>query len=353
MTNPKRYQVFLSSTYVDLIEERSELMQALLELNCMPAGMELFPAANDEQWTWIKRVIDESDYYILVLAARYGTVSDRTALSYTEMEYRYAIETGKPTIAFLHDSPRSLPVEKTDDDPTKAAKLRAFRGYVETKLCKQWNGSGDLAAKVSRSITQLMNRYPAVGWIRADSPNLVEVDEVLRLRRRVDELEERLRQATTIGPPGAERLSSGTDSIALGLNYDIQEQKPTKNGKLFWRAVDSAHKIVATTWDDLFAHIAPHMINGARGDDVAAKLADHLALLSNAEEGLPTGRRPRNYRLEPTDFQKVKIQLRGLGLIGVSGRGAGRWGSEDWSLTEYGDKYLMKQVAVLRPGGDK
>ena len=57
----RRHQVFVSSTYLDLVAERSEVMQALLELECMPAGMELFPAANDTQWDWIKKVIDESD----------------------------------------------------------------------------------------------------------------------------------------------------------------------------------------------------------------------------------------------------------------------------------------------------
>ena len=47
----KRYQVFVSSTYADLQEERKTVMQALLELDCIPAGMELFPAANEDQWT--------------------------------------------------------------------------------------------------------------------------------------------------------------------------------------------------------------------------------------------------------------------------------------------------------------
>jgi hypothetical protein len=45
----KRYQVFVSSTFSDLQEERQEIIQALLELKCIPAGMELFPAANDDQ----------------------------------------------------------------------------------------------------------------------------------------------------------------------------------------------------------------------------------------------------------------------------------------------------------------
>ncbi len=77
----KRYQVFVNSTYTDLMEERNEVMQALLELNCMPAGMELFPAANEDQWNWIKRVIDESDYYVVIVAGRYGSVSELTAQS--------------------------------------------------------------------------------------------------------------------------------------------------------------------------------------------------------------------------------------------------------------------------------
>src|SRR6266853_1961238 len=59
----KRYQVFVSSTFNDLQEERQEVMQALLELDCMPAGMELFPAANETQLNLIKRVIDDCDYY--------------------------------------------------------------------------------------------------------------------------------------------------------------------------------------------------------------------------------------------------------------------------------------------------
>jgi hypothetical protein len=66
MVMDKRYQVFVSSTFRDLQDERQEVMQALLELNCVPSGMELFPAANEDQWTLIKSVIDDCDYYLVV-----------------------------------------------------------------------------------------------------------------------------------------------------------------------------------------------------------------------------------------------------------------------------------------------
>ena len=100
----KRYQVFISSTYADLQDERQEVIQALLELDCISAGMELFPAASDDQWTLIKQVIDDCDYYRVIVAGRYGSIG-HDGLSYTELEYRYANDTGKPIIGFVQKIP--------------------------------------------------------------------------------------------------------------------------------------------------------------------------------------------------------------------------------------------------------
>src|SRR5207253_9330101 len=109
----KRYQVFVSSTFEDLQMERTEVMQALLELDCIPSGMELFPAADEDQWTLIKRVIDDCDYYIVIIAGRYGS-SGPDGKSYTQMEYEYAISKSKPVIAFLHADPGKIQADKTD-----------------------------------------------------------------------------------------------------------------------------------------------------------------------------------------------------------------------------------------------
>jgi len=96
----KKYQVFVSSTFRDLQDERKQVIQALLELDCIPCGMELFQASDDDQWTLIKRVIDDCDYYLVVIAGRYGSMKD--GVSYTEREYDYAVSQNKPVIAFLH-----------------------------------------------------------------------------------------------------------------------------------------------------------------------------------------------------------------------------------------------------------
>ncbi|HTW67536.1 MAG TPA: DUF4062 domain-containing protein [Bryobacteraceae bacterium] len=94
----KRYQV---STFEDLQDERREVMQALLSLDCIPTGMELFPAADDDSWELIKRFIAGCDYYVVIVGGRYGSVGP-DGKSYTEMEYDYAVDAGLPVLAFLH-----------------------------------------------------------------------------------------------------------------------------------------------------------------------------------------------------------------------------------------------------------
>lgn len=88
----KKHQVFISSTYTDLIEERKKIQEILLMADCIPAGMEAFVATNDEQFNVIKKVIDLCDYYVLIVGGRYGSVNEATGLSYTEMEYDYAVK---------------------------------------------------------------------------------------------------------------------------------------------------------------------------------------------------------------------------------------------------------------------
>src|SRR5882757_4579271 len=135
-----KYQVFVSSTYRDLMEERQEVIQALLELDCIPVGMELFPAADDDQWTLIKRLIDDCDYYILIVGGRYGSLSTE-GISYTQMEYEYALKSGIPIISFIHKSPEKIAFGKSEVDPALREKLENFKKQAQQKMCKLWETS--------------------------------------------------------------------------------------------------------------------------------------------------------------------------------------------------------------------
>ena len=91
----KKFQIFISSTFDDLKEERSKVVATILKSNHFPIGMEMFSADNVEQWEQIRRTIDSSDYYILIIKRRYGTLT-KEGISYTEKEYNYAMEKKVP-----------------------------------------------------------------------------------------------------------------------------------------------------------------------------------------------------------------------------------------------------------------
>ena len=166
----RRYQIFVSSTYTDLKEERTQLLFAILKLNYIPAGMEFFSAVDEEQMEYIKRVIDESDYYVLLLGARYGSL-DCEGVSYTEREYDYAVSQGKKVIALIHRNPDNIERGKTDRDETLFQKFMAFRQKVmdAKRLVSFWSNATDLVAEFQSSLIQTTRRFPAIGWMRGDS----------------------------------------------------------------------------------------------------------------------------------------------------------------------------------------
>lgn len=173
----KIYRVFISSTYDDLIEERKEVTQALLEMNCFPTGMELFQASNDTQWELIKRVIDSCDYYVVIIAGRYGSIHEETKKSYTQMEYEYALESGIPVLGFIRKDLTSLPHNKVDNLP----QVKRFIKMVKQKEVRYWSNPHELAGAVSRAMHHAMENYPRIGWVRelgksyeADIANLVK-----------------------------------------------------------------------------------------------------------------------------------------------------------------------------------
>ena len=86
----KKYQVFISSTYQDLINYRQAAYDLVTSEGFFPAGMENFLASSQYPAEYIKRVIDSSDYYILIIGQRYGSIIPDSNISFTEMEYEYA-----------------------------------------------------------------------------------------------------------------------------------------------------------------------------------------------------------------------------------------------------------------------
>ena len=176
----KKYQVFVSSTYSDLTEERSAVMQCLLEMNCIPVGMEQFPASNMKQMDYIRMMLNDCDYYILILAGRYGSL-DSDGVGFTEKEYDYAIKHNIPVMSFVIEDTGKLVSSKCETTDIGREKLDAFRAKVcDGKLVKFFSDIGTLKAAVAVSLNRCIQDFPAVGWIRGNDTELSNPDEALK-----------------------------------------------------------------------------------------------------------------------------------------------------------------------------
>ena len=326
----KKHQVFVSSTYIDLIDERKELVQALLELDCIPAGMEMFPASNEDQWSLIKRVIDECDYYVLIIGNRYGSI-DGEGISYTEKEYDYAIETGVPTLAFIHSEPENVAIKHSELDADKREKLDVFKDKVQKKLVKYYNSPEDLGGKVSRALVQLISRVERPGWIRGDTVAGDEArDAIEKLRNENEQLKLKLTNINTLPPPGTEKLASG--DIEFGVSYEGY----------------SCNGVLNIPWDHIFQIVGPLLFNEANESKMKNELDNQLQLyVENDDERADHYAHKGWFKIDNDGFHQIKTQLRALGLIKLSEKKRGvRDSATYWTLTNYGDQYLTKLMAI-------
>ena len=164
----KKYQVFVSSTYEDLQEERLAVIQCLLDNDCIPVGMEQFHGVPMNQWDYITKLLDNSDYCVLILAGKYGSIEKSSGISYTEKEFDYAIAHEIPVIRLLVKDIEGLTTKKSENDSGKKKKLSSFRKKVtEDILADFYENLSDLKIKLVTSIHKAIKECPREGWVRA------------------------------------------------------------------------------------------------------------------------------------------------------------------------------------------
>lgn len=188
----KKYQVFISSTFRDLKTARLKVRDAILSIYHFPVGMEMFGAADEDQWQIIKKDIDESDYYVLIIGKCFGSEVPGEGISYTQKEFRYAVSQGIPVLAFLmkDEAPVKPTFQETEKDRIK--KLKDFRTEVcDHRTVDWWSNPDELAGKVIAALTRQMARKPRIGWVRASEFSIEKSHaEFLELTEKVRALEE-------------------------------------------------------------------------------------------------------------------------------------------------------------------
>lgn len=292
--------------------------------------MELFPAVDEEQWEFIKRVIDDCDYYLLIIGGRYGSTTSE-GISYTEKEYDYAIEKGLKVIALVHEKPHELSVEKSDINPDLRERLNIFREKVKTnRLVKFWNLANELPGLVALSLSKTIKTYPAIGWVRTNQTSSNELlSEMNELRKRNSELEKELIEYNKNKKIEIPNLASLDDTFKVRGNYKILNS----NNYSTWQ--------LETNWREIFYLISPYLLEYMNDIVVKDKLAKILIEKSDKQSYSPD--------IDDQIFQTIKIQLKALDLIKVESLKTTKGGTSlFWSLTKNGHDLMMSIRAVKK-----
>lgn len=251
-------QVFISSTYKDLIEERQATVEAVLKADHIPAGMELFKAGDETQLTVIKRWIDQSDIYMLIVGGRYGSIEHKSGLSYTHLEFNMAIESGIPMFAIILNEEMSIQktlsnttqqFKKEEIFETKPKLKKLHKAFIDevagdNRIVSYVDSIHHLRAEVFVSLNDIIKTKKLSGWVRATDNNLIS--ENIALKEKIITLTEEMNslknkaitdyssivEAVMLPQPTLENISGFSmnqivdflrqETIVVDLPYDIR-----------------------------------------------------------------------------------------------------------------------------------
>lgn len=308
-----KYQVFVSSTFEDLQDERRAVIAAILAMGHIPVGMEAFNASDEDQWTNIKRRIDKADYYVVIVAERYGAEKDDK--SYTQMEYEYAVEHGVPVAAFLlkGEARRSWPNHKVEH--SKAEKLESFRELCKKKMVSFWTSAGDLSGAVVLSLTELIQLKPRVGWVRSDSvPNANVLNELATLSDEKRQLQAQIDEIT----------ASTELTVPVDVRYRIEQMQMTPVS--FIEGFDVEDDIPDLL--EVFLNLSNLLARGVENWEVQERLMTHYPKILDGYDAVE--------RLS-ADFASHK-------LLEISRHASKNGHTKVYTLTDYGKDFAMYAV---------
>ena len=337
MAEAIRYQIFVSSTFTDLKEERAEVLQAIWELECIPTGMEAFLATSESQWQVIQGVIDQCDYYVLIIGGRYGQIT-QGGISYTEKEFNYARGLGIPVLAFVHGNPENIAVSKTEKDRDSQIRLDSFRKNVMSEFpVRTWTSASELGGLVSRSLSREFRVSPRPGWVRNTGPSQAGLLERIDLLT-TENNELKIKSVVSESDEDISDLQSGEDSVYLTGTAQLEHSKGDafKDFEKSWRVV--------STWSSVFRVIGYSLLSETNDAEIRNRLS---SFVSQSDIDL------NNFRVyaakvdDDTVF-RVITQFRALGLITKAAKRSIDDKQNYWIITNSGDKYLTKLTALKK-----
>lgn len=155
---------FISSTFVDLYEDRSVVAKALRSRGLNVNALDIRPASSQSSKKEILNGIRESDFVISIIGDRFGSIlksmTGSDTQSITWWEYATAIKLGKPVIAYFKNVDLTDPTNHDDRDDSDYQKKRVLFERFKKIVTNSHNPSFytdpyDLSDQIDKSLISI------------------------------------------------------------------------------------------------------------------------------------------------------------------------------------------------------
>ncbi len=341
----KLYQVFISSTYHDLVEERRVVLELLPQMGCMPI---LLPSQGPQAWPSVRKRIEAADYYFLLVGSRYGSLTP-SGVSHTHQEFVHARYKKKPMLICQHAQPSIRPEAMQETTTEGKTRFQDFCQLLSEESPLIWRDTADLARLLRSMLPAWIQKNPAEGWVRASS--LTATLTSTRSPAREDpDLDEALARVAELEAERDQWLSGlfRPSELAQGLeitevNYQANVYHAGHCELLMLRS--------SLSWNEIFLALATHMRQPQTERFMQDRLADFLRQrgLADAQKQRPKAHALTDIRLSELSFTAIRIQLRTLGLIGKARYVQKISGTDTlWQLTLQGEYQINRLLLRTR-----
>lgn len=329
----KKYQVFISSTFIDLIDERNAAVEAILKAGHIPAGMELFKAGRSQLET-INNWIDESDIYLLILGKRYGSIDDESNISYTQLEYEYALSKENfPVFSIIlkdeYVNQKLINGKNKNElyEENNIDKYDNFLDLVKTQIVSFAGSIAEVKLAIHENIPDIEKSYILDGWVKASiGSNEIIIKELNDLKKASEnatvtadeikyDLEEEINKTIRIFGKRTERMGSG---------YSISNRTTNESAELSYK--------------NIFCRLAPHLLEHPNDASIKSKIEDIVVSISSISNS-------GSFLINDEPFQKIKIHLSKIGLTSTKYSKTTKGGmSLFWNITKLGRDKMIEWV---------
>jgi hypothetical protein len=321
----RKFHVFISSTQDDLKNERIALTRLIWEMGHIPVCLDDFDICNEDDRRTVKCIIGDCDYFLSLVAHRYGPLVDGAAG--TEIEYSCAVKRGIPVLGLIIGEKARWKDSKCDQDAALVSALDEFKQRLQDHPHEFWMNSQDLKQKAREILTQEMFLNPRNGWTVGDT--LAGPPAVNVMSRLIAENEELKHQVLVRGSTVSPWKSKMKHTLGILAGHRITLS-------FFYSPGETWENTIKCRYLRLFHLLVPELYLGK----TTAELSRFLGNILNPDLSRLVR---KDYPTPSNTIKKFMTDFHLLKLVHY----AGSKNEEVWELTGYGKEvytlYRLRQ----------